>query len=272
MNVLSSLRMGQLRLRRPVISGMLVPVSGVAAVFVLWELLSRAEVLPSRYFPPASVVLQTLGKLVVAPALWNVVSVTMEAWALGLGIAVGIAVPLGVLLGSSEPAYRFCRVVIEMLRPIPPVVLIPLALLILGTSLQMQLLLVVYGAVWPLLMQTIYGVRGVDPQVKEMARAYRLTPWQRFTVVQLRGASPYIATGLRISATIALIVAIVAELVGGAPGLGNDILLAQASGANSLMYALILVAGGLGVVLSLVFQRLERTILFWHPSQRGETP
>lgn len=269
MTVASAPRIRLPRLRKVSVSGLAVASSGIVVLLLLWELLSRTDVLPSRYFPPASVVLAQLGELLGTPALWRVVGLTLQSWALGLGIAVVIAVPLGVVLGSSDRAYRFCRVVIEVLRPIPPVVLIPLALLILGASLQMKLLLIVYGAVWPLLLQTIYGVRGVDPQALEMARAYRLTRLQRFTVVRLAGASPYIATGIRISATIALIVAIVAELVGGAPGLGHDILLAQAAGANALMYALILVTGGLGVVLVMVFQRLERAVLFWHPSQRG---
>lgn len=248
-----------------------VGLSGFVVVLLVWELLSRTDVLPSRYFPPASSVLARVGQLVITPALWKVVGLTLESWALGLGIAVAIAVPVGVVLGSSDRIYGLFRVVIEVLRPIPPVVLIPLALLILGATLQMKLLLIVYGAVWPLLMQTIYGVRSVDPHTLEMARAYRLRPIQRFVQVRLAGATPYIATGIRISATLALIVSVVAELVGGAPGLGNDILLAQSSGANTLMYALIVVAGLVGVVIVMVFQRLERSILFWHPSQRGES-
>lgn len=250
-------------------SGLVAAGSGVLAMFLLWEVLSRTEVLPSKHFPPASIVLQALGEVAITPTFWTVVGLTMQAWAIGLGIAVVLAVPLGVLLGASERAYRFCRVPIEVLRPIPPVVLIPPALLVLGATLQMKLLLIAYGASWPLLMQTIYGVRGVDPQAMEMARVYRLTRRQRFFLVRMAGASASIATGLRISATIALIVAIVAEMVGGAPGLGNDILVAQASGAEALMYALILVSGVLGVAVIMIFQGIERTLLFWHPAQRG---
>lgn len=256
--------------RRVEPSRLLAGLGGVVAVFVLWELLSRGEILPSRYFPPASAVLQTLAETVAHPAFWSVLGLTLQSWAAGLAIALLVGVPLGTLFGASDRAYRFCRVVIEVLRPIPPVVLIPIALLIFGASAQMKLLLIVYGAIWPLLLQTMYGVRGVDPMTLEMARAYRLTPWQRFLQIRLAGASPFIATGLRISATIALIVTIVAELVGGAPGLGNDILIAQAGGANELMYALILVSGVLGVAVNAVFLRLERALLFWHPSQRGE--
>ncbi|WP_219418928.1 ABC transporter permease [Pseudonocardia nigra] len=267
---MTALSIPRIRARKLQPSGLIGAVAGVLAAFALWELLSRTDVLPSRYFPPASTVLQTLAEVVITPTFWTVVGLTVQSWALGLAIAAAIAVPLGLLLGASQRAYRFCRVVIEVLRPIPPVALIPLALLILGATLQMKLLLVVYGAVWPLLMQTIYGVRGVDPQALEMARAYRLTRLQRFFTVRLVGASAYIATGLRISATIALIVTIVAELVGGAPGLGNDILVAQASGADALMYALILVSGALGVAVVMTFQRIERAVLFWHPSQRGE--
>lgn len=267
---MTAVSLPRVRTRRLRLGGLVAAGSGILAVFVLWELLSRTDVLPSRYFPPASIVLQTLSDAAVTPAFWTVIGLTLQSWALGLAMAAAIAIPLGVLLGASQRAYQFCRVVIEVLRPIPPVALIPLALLILGASMQMKLLLIVYGAVWPLLMQTIYGVRGVDPQALEMARAYRLRWWQRFFAVRLAGASAFIATGLRISATIALIVTIVAELVGGAPGLGNDILVAQASGADALMYALILVSGALGVAVVMTFQRIERALLFWHPAHRGE--
>lgn len=250
-------------------SRLLASTIGVAVLFALWELLSRAEVLSSDYFPPASVVLTRLAEVVINPVFWNVVGLTLGSWALGLGIAIMLGVPLGVLFGSSDRAYQFCRVLIEALRPIPPVVLIPIALLIFGASLPMKLLLIVYGSLWPLLMQTMYGVRSVDPLALETARSFRLRAGQRFWLVRMAGASPLIGTGLRISAIIALVVTIVAELVGGAPGLGNDILVAQASNAPSLMYALILVTGALGVAVNAAFRRLERAVLFWHPAHRG---
>ena len=240
------------------------------AALGLWQMLSVLGALSPRYFPSAGAVLDELLKLFGQPVFWNVLGATMQAWAIGLLLAAAIGVPAGIILGASSRTYRFFRVVIEAVRPVPPVVLIPIALLLLGPSLGMQLVLVVQGAVWPLLLQTLYGARSLDSVALETARSFRLSWWQCLLYVRLPSAMPLVATGLRISAVIALVVSIVAELVGGAPGLGNEILKAQSSDAVVLMYSLIVAAGMLGVLVNLVFRRLERRVLFWHPSQRED--
>jgi ABC-type nitrate/sulfonate/bicarbonate transport system permease component len=248
-----------------------LPWIGVACVLALFELGPRLELISSRYFPPVSETLVALAGEAVAADFWTAVGQTLLGWAIALALATAIAVPAGILIGSSRMLYRSVRMVIEFLRPIPSVALIPLAVLIYGSGLESKVFLATFAATWPLLVQTLYGVQDVDPVATDTARAFGFSRFQRLVRVTLPSAVPYIATGVRISAAVALILAVTAELVIGAPGLGRDINLARQGGAVDLMYALIIVTGLLGWAVNAAFTRVERRVLHWHPSQRRET-
>ncbi len=241
----------------------------VLAVLAVLEGLVRADVLPSTQFPAVTATVRALSELVRERELWTNVAHTMQGWAIGLSFAAAAGIPLGVLIGSSPLLYRCLRAPIEFLRPIPSVALIPLAILVYGTGLEMKVFLVAFASFWPLLFQALYGVQDVDPVIRDTARSFRLGPLSRLVRVTMPSAAPYIATGLRISASIALVLAVTAELVVGAPGLGRAINVAHASGAVTPMYALIIVAGVLGWALNAGFRRAEREVLHWHPSQRA---
>src|SRR5690606_36332447 len=122
----------------------------------------------------------------------------------------------------------------------------------------------------PILIATIYGMRDIEPVALETARSFRARPHDRLLRVVLPSAVPYIATGLRVASTTALILCVTAELVIGSPGLGQAITVAQAGGQYRLMYALIIATGLLGVLLNLVFVAIEKRVLRWHPSQRTQ--
>jgi len=247
-----------------------VGLAGVLVVLAGLELVARFELLPARWFPPVTVVFGALVELLPTVDLWVDVGRTLQGWAVGLGLAAGLAVPLGLVIGSVEPAYRACRAVIEFLRPIPSVALIPAAVLLFGIGTGMKVFLVAFAAFWPILFQAIYGVQDVSPGVKETARAYGLGPLARFGRVVLPSTLAYVATGLRISSAIALILAVTAELVVGAAGLGRAIVTAQTAAQIPRMYALIAVTGILGWLLSTGFHAVEARLLHWHPAQRKE--
>jgi ABC-type nitrate/sulfonate/bicarbonate transport system permease component len=243
-------------------------VAGIAAVLAVAELASRTEVLPSRYFPPVSQIVVTLLGELGHGGLWAAVGYTLQGWAFGLGLAALLAIPAGVAIGTSGLRYRACRMLIEFLRPIPSVALIPLAILVYGAGMESKVFLATFAAVWPLLIQTVYGMQDVDPVALDTARVYGLRRSERLTRVVLPSAVPYVATGLRISSTVALILAVTAELVIGSDGLGREINAARAGGATELMYALIVVTGLIGWGLNSIFSRAERRVLRWHPSHR----
>ena len=246
----------------------LLPVLSVVAALALWELISRTGVIAERDLPAMTTCVSTLWHLVQTGAFWHQLLLTVRGWALGLGVATVLAVPIGIVLGSSDLAGRAFRVPIEFLRPIPSAALIPLLFLTLGTNIKSEVFLAAFGAFWPLLVQTMYGVRDVDPVALDTARSFGLGPVERLYRVTLPSTVPYIATGLRISSTVALILAFTAELFMGIPGLGQAMNVANAFGLENELYALALATGFLGVAIHLVSTAVERRALRWHPSQR----
>ena len=244
-------------------------LGGVVVVLLMVELLTRTDILPSRFLPPPTIVgAQLLDELGV-PQFWYAILDTLRGWALGLGIAILIAVPVGIVLASSELLYRATRPIVEFLRPVPSVALIPLVFLLFASDLQGgKVFLAAFAATWPLLVQTIYGVRNVNPVQLDTARSFQIPWWQVIGRVVIPSAVPYLATGIRIASTVSLILVLTGEIIIGSPGIGREINLAREGGAVDIMYAYVIVAGLLGMVLNSGFVWVERRVLHWHPSHR----
>jgi ABC-type nitrate/sulfonate/bicarbonate transport system permease component len=241
----------------------------VLVVLALWELAIRVGVISESNIPTMTGALGELVSQLGESGFWSAVGRTLEGWALGLGIAMALGVPLGILIGSSRWLFRAFRVPIEFLCPIPSVALIPLAVLIYGTGLQSKVFLAAFASFWPLLIQTIYGVQDVDPVATDTAKSFGLNRLARMWHITLPSAVPYIATGVRISSAVSLILVVTAELVIGAAGLGREINTARSGGNLEVMYALIVATGLLGWVLNIVMSAAEKRVLRWHPSQRA---
>ncbi|MEV0907977.1 ABC transporter permease [Streptomyces hokutonensis] len=244
--------------------------AGLAAFLALGEVVPRVGIVKEAYFPPTSEIASALRDELTDSAFWSALGDTLTGWALGLAIAVGAGIVAGVLLSVVPYLREATASTIEFLRPIPSVALIPLAVLLYGTELRSVLLLVVYASFWQILIQVLYGVQDVDPVAEETARSYGLGTWARVRHVLWPSALPYVMTGVRLAAAVALILTITAELVIGAPGLGATIMVAQSSQAVPEMYALIVVTGLLGLVINVGARTVERRALAWHQSVRGE--
>ncbi|GHG85757.1 ABC transporter permease [Streptomyces lanatus] len=244
--------------------------AGLAAFLALGEAVPRLGLVKEAYFPPTSRIASALVDELSDDAFWQALGDTLTGWALGLAIAVCAGVVAGVAVSVVPYLREATASTIEFLRPIPSVALIPLAVLLYGTELRSVLLLVVYASFWQVLIQTLYGVQDVDPVAEETARSYGLGTWARVRHVLWPTALPYVMTGVRLAAAVALILAITAELVIGAPGLGQQIALAQTSQAVPEMYALVVVAGLLGLLINVGARTVERRALAWHQSVRGE--
>lgn len=254
------------------VAARLAPVVGallsVAAFLALWQFVSRAGLISEQDLPAMTTTFQELWSMMHTREFWTAFGQTVRGWALGLGIATALAVPIGILLGSSQFALRAFRVPIEFLRPIPSAALIPLLFLTLGTTLKSEVFLAVFGAFWPLLVQTIYGVRDVDPVAIDTARSFGIGRFERLYRIKLPSSIPYIATGLRISSAVSLILAFTAELFMGTGGLGQIMNVSESFGQTVQVYALALATGFLGLAIYVVFAAIERRALRWHPSQR----
>lgn len=175
-----------------------------------------------------------------------------------------MAVVLGLVLGMVRPLGDAVSPVVEFLRSVPGVALLPLGLLILGLGDAMKISLIAYGALWPILLATVDGVRGVDATVRDVARSYRLPAHLRITRIVLPAASPQIIAGMRTSLSIAVTVIVFSEMIGSTEGIGYAILEAQRSFAIPEMWAGMVLLGLLGYLLNLAFRLVERQVLRRH--------
>lgn len=243
-------------------------VAALLAVLVV-QLLSvcgwfSPDVLPA----PSAIAVQMLDEL-TSIRIWQAIGLTLLGWLVGLLIAMAAGLALGFVVGSCSLAFDLLKAPLEFLRPIPPVALIPALVLIYGDTISTKIALVALGAVWPILIQTIYGVREIDKTAIDLAAIYRFPKYLFVTRVLVPGALPSIFVGLRTGASIGLIAAIAAELIAGVAGLGREIGMARSSIDLAPMYALITISGVIGVVVSALISLLRRSLLFWHASEQG---
>lgn len=241
---------------------------GFAAVLLL------GQILPSTLFagqglPTTTETAASLSRVLVGADTWAAVGETMVGWLIGCAIASACAIPVGFAIGRIETVRMALNFPVEFLRVIPPIILIPIVVLVQGPTLGMKITLAVISAVWPVLHQTVYGLRAVDRTLEDTSRVYRLSRRKHVFGVMLPAALPSIITGLRIGVTLGIMVVIVAEMVGGAPGIGREIYLAQSNGEYARMMAFLVLAGALGLAINGALRLLESRTLIWHPSQRG---
>ena len=238
---------------------------GVVAFFALVEFITSLELVPAIYLPRASTVIYRMIELLQDPKFLNNVLATLHAWAIGLALAALISVPVGILIGTSDLAYRMTFPLIEFMRPIPSVALIPLGILLWGQGFLMKIILVAYATTWPILFNTVYGVHDVDPIAIETARCFGMKRMAVLRHISLPSAAPFIFTGIRISASIGLIVVVGTELLASAEsGIGSYILFVSSSGGHmDSVLAGAAIAGIVGVLINWVLGLVDRRAFAW---------
>ncbi|WP_225823682.1 ABC transporter permease [Streptomyces naphthomycinicus] len=253
----------------------LLGLLGALLAFGACEGVARAGVVRHSYLPPASDVLVRAVRLAGDRAFLDGVGVTLRAWALGLGLACLIAVPLGLLLGAVPVVEAAVRAIVEFLRPLPSVALIPLVSLLLGAGTGTEVTLIAYASLWPVLFNTVHGLGETDPLAKDTLRAFGFGRLAVLLRVELPGTAPFIAAGVRISAAIALILAVATELLSGfGDGLGIFIAQAQTApdGTRDVLAGVVW-AGVLGLVVNGVLVGAERRLFAWsHERPDGGGP
>ncbi|WP_190819048.1 ABC transporter permease [Saccharopolyspora pogona] len=241
---------------------------------VVWELLTR--VAQSAFFPPPTQIVGTaMEKWFSGPA--SSLFLTDEAFsdmlaslgriAVGWLIAVVLGVALGTLLGRSRTALDYFGPLMAFMRAIPPPVLVPVFLVLLGIGAQMQITVIVFGVIWPILLNTVDGVRSVDQVKVDTIRSFRIPRSHWVFGVVLPAATPKIFAGLRVSLSLALVLMVVSELVGSTNGIGYRLVFDQRQFDFPAMWAGIVLLGILGYVLNTLLLVVERRALSWQPSQ-----
>jgi ABC-type nitrate/sulfonate/bicarbonate transport system permease component len=241
----------------------------LALLAIWWAASARST---SYYLPPLSKILATFDDVWFGDRfLADVVPSVLRLLA-GFALALLLGVGLGVLIGSSRVVRAFCEPVLEFLRAIPPPVLVPVLLLFAGIGDTMKVLVIVSGCVWPILLNTVEGVRAVDEVLSETCRCYRVRGRARLTTLVLRSASPQIMTGVRQALSIGIILMVISEMFAASNGLGFTIIQFQRSFNVTEMWTGILLLGLLGFALSLVARAADRRVLHWYHGQRRAHP
>jgi ABC-type nitrate/sulfonate/bicarbonate transport system permease component len=252
---------------RAVLRAVWAPALLGAALFGAWQLAAAAGATPGSLPSPADLATY-LGKSVLKSEFWSATGSTMLSWTAGFAVSAVVGCALGLLAGLNGVVDRLLFPVVEFFRPIPSIVYLPLVILVAGTGRLSVVVLVAGGAIWPVLLQTVAGVHDTDPVLRDMTRAYAFTRRERMRWCVLPSAAPFIATGVRISATISLVVVVTTELVGTGKGLGGVMSTAYQTGSYVVLFGTGLAAAVLGVLLDQALGLLERRALHWHAAYR----
>ena len=187
----------------------------------------------------------------------------------GYLLAVVAGIGLGTLIGLAPRLREASQPVTEFLRAIPPPLLLPLFIVTMGAGNDSKVALIALGAMWPILLNTVDGVRGVDPETLQMSRSFRLPRHTEITHVVLPAASPKITVGMRTAVSVALILMVISEMQASDNGLGYQVRSAQLTQFSALTYAGVVVIGVVGLAVNVAFVRLERWVMRWHRGARG---
>ena len=248
--------------------GRVLRVLGLPVVLLAaWWIASAGSVDPYR--PPLSSILTALRHEWLGHRLADDVAPSLARLAVGYTVALAAGVTLGVLIGSSRTVRALLEPVLEFLRAIPPPVLVPVLILLFGLGDTMKVLVIVSGCVWPVLLNTVEGVRAVDQVLADTCRSYRIRGGYRLRYLVLRAASPQIVTGARQALSIGIILMVISEMFAATSGLGFTVVQFQRGFAIPEMWSGVIVLGLTGVLLSGLFALAERRLLGWYHGQRA---
>jgi sulfonate transport system permease protein len=244
------------RVTTSVLIRLVVPIVLIA----LWQLASTAGWVNAIFIPPPDEVARTGLDMLLGDDLIPATAATAARALLGLVIAFAIAVPAGLVFASSRLADELSQPPREFFRALPTVTVVPALMVIVGPGESLSVLAVVFGAVWPILLGTMLGVRETDPVLLDVARVHRLSAGRAVFKIRLPAALPHIMTGVRISLAIALVIALVVEMMSGNGGLGTLVVEARSRFRNAEVFAIVAVIGIVGLLLNAVMVRVESTV------------
>jgi NitT/TauT family transport system permease protein len=246
---------------------------GILALLVLWELLPRLITISEGtklFFTTPSQVVGTLWNMFATGTIWAPLGVSASGFAIGLGLAIAIGLPLGVVLGRSNTLNAMFDPFITAFNATPRLVFLPLVMLWFGLGLEAKVVIVVIGAVFPLLINTYEGVRNADKVLINVVRSFGASEWQIAKLVVIPNAMPYIISGLRLAIGRAVLGVVVAEFFGSEEGLG--VMMVQAAGRYQVdvVFAGLIVFTVLSLIMTGLVQVLEGRLSRWRPQHASE--
>lgn len=243
-------------------------VGGLAAFILLWKLVTDAKLVSPVFFPGPERTYVALVKGLSGGPLLSQTFETVKRMLLGWLLASFVGILFGALVGVSKRARAFIAPTLELLRPLPASAMIPVAIAFLGFSNNMVLVVIAFGALWPMLLATIHGFAAMEPRLYEVSEVLGLNRAQVIWKLALPSAMPMILASLRLGLTISLILAVVGEMLASREGLGQSILAASRSFRSADLFAGIVILGAIGLFGSRLLSVAERHLLRWQASSR----
>jgi NitT/TauT family transport system permease protein len=238
---------------------------GLVGFVALWELASRIGLLDPTYVPGPSQVTVRIGQLLGQPDFRADLVATVLAWLIAIVLATAIAVPVGLVLGSVPGLRTATSAVVEFLRPVPSVTLIPLVLIAFGEGAQTKIILATFASIWPILFNVVYGLHEVEPLFLDTARTFRTSRLRTALTVRLPYIAPFVLTGIRLSAAISLVVTVSTEfLTNSGIGFGSYIVLnGEETGDMPMVIGGVVLAGILGCFINALLQGAHNRWFGW---------
>lgn len=258
-------------MRGVVLSGagrVLLGVAFFVAALALWEVWARAE--GSFLVPPASDVAERAWEIWPSREFRTEVAASVKRLAAGFVIGSGIGIAVGLLMGSWVAARQALEPLVELLRATPTIAIVPALVVVLGLGDGMRIAVIAFAVCFPVLVNTVQGVRAVSPEARDTAAMLHVRPAERVLRIYFPAALPSVVAGLRIALSIGLVAVVISEFVGEQNGIGHFIRFQQSQFSVPEMYAGILFLGLLGLVLNGIFLLVERRVLAWHYGAVGE--
>jgi len=251
---------------RPALKKLFIELALPALLFALLYAMSASST--NFYFPPLSTVLQKFSAIWLGPRFFSDVIPSLERLLAGYLLACIAGVALGLPIGLSRGLRRAAEPVLEFFRAIPPVAVIPLLIMVMGFGDAMKVTVIAAGAIWPILLNTVEGVKAVDPVLDETCRTYQIRGLARLRHFILPSASPQIIVGMRLGLSIGIVLMVISEMFAALDGLGSAIIYFQRSYEIPEMWSGVLMLGLFGFALSMVFRGFERWALAWYHGMR----
>lgn len=238
-------------------------VLAIIVFLLIWEITPRIGLLDPVFIPPASVVFSALGDLIVSGVLQTHASISLQRSFTGFAVAIVIGIPLGFAVGWYKTFDKYIDPLLQTFRQIPTLALFPVLIILLGIGETSKIALIAKASIWVILLNTITGVRSVDPLLIKSARSMGISNFDMFKKVVLPAATPSVFTGLRLAGTASLLVLIAAEMLGAKSGLGYALTEFQVSFRIPEMYAIIVTLTILGLAINYALLYLEKKASHW---------
>lgn len=232
----------------------------MALLATMWELADRGGYITFEFLPRPTEILKASRELMDENLLWPSVAHTLGVTLTGWSVAVLLGLTMGILLGLWRPAWTYGMATVELFRALPSITLVPIAVLLFGFSMKMELVLVIFASQWPVMVSTIDGLSRVSPGLRATGATLRLTRREMLTKVMLPSALPVVLVGLRLGLTLALILAVAAEMIGNPAGIGYALVAEQEALRPDRMFVFLIAVGFVGVGLNAIFVVLARII------------